>query len=330
MLFNLALEGALGELHVPLEHPERLAEPALLAYADDLAVVAATRQALVDVSTRIRDNALRFGLRISPKTNYMVVSRRTDDPAHGDALQVGLDSFERVETFKYLGVLIDHKNSLDPEIRARCLAGLRTFHSLAPHLRSKKVSVHAKVRLFETIERPAILYGAEAWTLNKDREARIAVAENRALRRAVGPIYDEDADRYVWRSNAECRRLTGAVPILNKAKKRRLQYAGHVARGSAPPATCAMLDTSPHPRGSRPHGSPRKRLFDQVAQDARSLQVADWREAALARDAWRTTTFDIEEQPDPYEAARQAAKRRKAERDADRDAARQLDFGDNP
>jgi len=60
----------------------------------------------------------------------MVVST-SEDPAHGDALQVGLDSFERVETFKNLGVLIDHKNSLDPEIRARCLAGLSTFHSLA-------------------------------------------------------------------------------------------------------------------------------------------------------------------------------------------------------
>ncbi|KAK3926620.1 LOW QUALITY PROTEIN: Craniofacial development protein 2 [Frankliniella fusca] len=265
MHFNLALEGALGELHVPLERPEHLQHPALLAYADDLAVVADTRQALVEVCTRVRDNALRFGLRISPKTNFMVVSRRTEDPAHGDALQVGLDSFERVETFKYLGVLIDHKNSLDPEIRARCLGGLRTFHSLAPHLRSKKVSVRAKVRLFEAIERPAILYGAEAWTLNKEREARIAVAENRALRRAVGPIYDEEADRYVWRSNAECRRLT---------------------------------------------------------------EVADWREAVQTRDAWRTFTLGIEEQPDPYEAARQAAKRRKAERDAARDAARQLDLGD--
>jgi len=312
----------------PLEHPELLPEPALLAFADDLAVLASSRQALGDVSARIRDNALRFGLRLSPKTNFMVVSRRTEDPAHGDALQVGLDSFERVETFKYLGVLIDHKNSLDPEIRARCLAGLRTFHSLAPHLRSKKVSVHAKVRLFETIERPAVLYGAEAWTLTKEREARIAVAETRALRRAVGPKHDEEADRYVWRSNEECRQRTGVVPILNKARKRRLQYAGHIARGSAPPATRAMLNTTGHQRGARPRGSPRKRLFDQVARDARSLQVADWREAAQHRDAWRASTFGVEEQPDPYEAARQAAKRRKAEREAARDAARQLDLGD--
>ncbi|KAK3932139.1 Putative uncharacterized transposon-derived protein, partial [Frankliniella fusca] len=197
--------------------PQKLVDiirPALLAYTDDLAVVAATRQALVDVSARIRDNALRFGLRISPKTNFMVVSRRTDDPAHGDALQVGIDSFERVETFKYLGVLIDRKNSLDPEIRARCQAGLRTFHSLAPHLRSKRVLVRARVRLFETIKRPAILYGAEAWTFKQ--------GPGGAHRRAVGPIYDEEVDRYVWWSNAECRRLTGAVPIIKKAKKRRL------------------------------------------------------------------------------------------------------------
>ncbi|KAE8738306.1 hypothetical protein FOCC_FOCC016216 [Frankliniella occidentalis] len=91
MLFNLALQGALGPLFVLLVRPELLEEPALLAYADDLAVAASSRQALVDLCTRVRDNALRFGLRISPKTNYMVVSRNPDDPGTPVTVRAGND-----------------------------------------------------------------------------------------------------------------------------------------------------------------------------------------------------------------------------------------------
>lgn len=123
-----------------------------------------------------------------------------------------------------------------------------------------------------------ILYGAESWTMNN--------ALRRAPARSGQCTTNEERDRYVWRSNEECRRVTKVkvVPIINKAKKSRLQYAAHAARGSAPPATCAacaMLDPTPHRPRSRPRGSPRKRLFfDPDAQDARSLNIAYWKEAA--------------------------------------------------
>ena len=71
---------------------------------------------------------------------------------------------------------------MEPEVRQRALAGMRAFHSLAPHLKSTRVSRNTKARLYKSIVRPAAIYGAETWTLSRETEARMAVMENNALR----------------------------------------------------------------------------------------------------------------------------------------------------
>ncbi|KAK3920202.1 Putative uncharacterized transposon-derived protein [Frankliniella fusca] len=177
----------------------------ILAFADDLAVAAASKEELVAFCGEIERNAARFGLKISPKTEYMVVSRRPRDVK-------------------------------------------------------------------------------------------------------------------------EIRELSGVQPILNATKNIRLQYHGHLARGTAPASTRAMLETSPHAKGSRPRGPPPCRLRDQVAKDAAALGIEDWREEAQDRTEWRNNTKRIPDFPDPYEERRVQAKRRKAEREAAGEAAREHSY----
>ncbi|KAK3923066.1 Putative uncharacterized transposon-derived protein [Frankliniella fusca] len=199
----------------------------------------------------------------------------------------------------------------------------RAYFSLAPQLKSSRVSRATKARLYTSIIRPVMTYGAETWSMSADSERRLAVAENDALRRVAGPVFHESRQRWGFRNNKEIRELSGVQPILNATKKIRLQYHGHLARGSAPAPTRAMLETSPHAKGSRPRGPPPRRLRDQVAKDAAALGIEDWREEAQDRTEWRNNTKRILDFPDPYEERRVQAKRRKAEREAAREAARE-------
>ncbi|KAK3907498.1 Retrovirus-related Pol polyprotein from type-1 retrotransposable element R2 [Frankliniella fusca] len=124
-LFNLALEGAIGDLHQDQEHPELLEQPAILAFADDLAVAAETKEELAAFSGEIERNAARLGLKLSPKTGFMVVTRRPQDPRHGNQLRVGPHVFKRVTAFKCLGSTVSEDGKMYKEFRQRVLGGLR-------------------------------------------------------------------------------------------------------------------------------------------------------------------------------------------------------------
>ena len=76
-----------------------------------------------------RDNAARYGLSIPSKTEFMAVSRNTEDPAHGDGLQVGDTTYRRVENSKYLGSIINEKNNIGEEVRARTLSAMASYHA---------------------------------------------------------------------------------------------------------------------------------------------------------------------------------------------------------
>jgi hypothetical protein len=48
-----------------------------------------------------------------------------------------------------------------------------------------------KIRIYETIILPVVLYGCESWSLTLREEHRLRVFENRVLRRIFGPKRDE-------------------------------------------------------------------------------------------------------------------------------------------
>jgi hypothetical protein len=59
-----------------------------------------------------------------------------------------------------------------------------------------KLSKNVKIKLYETLILPIILYGCETWSLTLREEHRLRVFENRELRRIFGPKREEDGS---WR-----------------------------------------------------------------------------------------------------------------------------------
>jgi hypothetical protein len=63
------------------------------------------------------------------KTKYMVMSRDQNARQNGN-IQIGNESFETVERFKYLRTTLTNQNSIHDEIKSRFKSGNADHHSL--------------------------------------------------------------------------------------------------------------------------------------------------------------------------------------------------------
>src|SRR6218665_3186362 len=91
--------------------------------------------------------------------------------------------------------------------------------------REKSISIATKMKLYYALLVPVLLYGSECWRLMKEDERRLLVAEMSWLRRIIGRSRIEKV------RNEQTRKEPGAEEtVVQKIKKRRLQWFGHVER----------------------------------------------------------------------------------------------------
>jgi hypothetical protein len=63
---------------------------------------------------------------------------------------------------------------------------------------SRLLSTATKIVLYKTLTRPAVSYGAEAWTLTEREEQAVLIFEMKIFRRICGPKYENGG----WKSRA--------------------------------------------------------------------------------------------------------------------------------
>ena len=170
------------------------------------------------------------------------------------------------------------------DIKARIMAGNRSYYSVLPLLRSKAVSRTTKIRLYKTITRPVVLCGSEAWCLMANDEKKLRIWEMKVLRKIFGPICV--AGYWRSRTNEEVRQLYGELDMVTEIKKGRFRWLGHVERMSEERVVKRLYQNTPE--GSRSVGRPSLRWMDDVREDLRMMGVTNWRIRSHRRDDWKT------------------------------------------
>jgi hypothetical protein len=84
-------------------------------------------------------------------------------------------TFERVNSFVYLGTLITSDNNISAEINNRITLANRSYFRLVNTLKAKDINRKHKVIIYKAFIKPVLMYGAEAWVLSKADEARLGV-----------------------------------------------------------------------------------------------------------------------------------------------------------
>jgi hypothetical protein len=91
--------------------------------------------------------------------------------------------YEKVESFKYLGAMITSLNDTETEIKSTIAVGNKCCYALGTVLKRRSISQSIKIRLYKTIIRSVVIYGAETWTVTSKMEKMLMTWERKILRK---------------------------------------------------------------------------------------------------------------------------------------------------
>ncbi|CAM4630150.1 unnamed protein product [Leuciscus chuanchicus] len=242
-----------------------------LRFADDIVLIGCSA---VDVQQRLdqlNQAGARFGLKINlVKTKWMRNDQVADTTLHVDPHQL-----QQVDSYIYLGqeLTTDHKIGRDLARRRRAV--WVSFGSIAKTANNRAIDPDIRAALFNSTVLPAMLYGAETWTMTAADRLKLAVTEHAIERRMIG-VQQTDHVR-----NEQLRAMTrvdDVVDLANKAKKR---WAGHLMRRTDERWTREVTVWLPIDI-KRPRGRPATRWRDLLRQDLGH----NWMRLAQDRQTW--------------------------------------------
>ena len=134
------------------------------------------------------------------------------------------EELERVTHFKYLGASMEAEGGMETEIPKRVGTGWRNCKKCCGVLCDRRIPVKLKGKVYKTVIKPEMLYGAETWATTKRQGKRIEVTEMRMLPWMCG-VTRKDKIR-----NEHIRGTTRVAQASKKITERRLIWYGHVMR----------------------------------------------------------------------------------------------------
>ena len=167
LLFGLyldELEKLLEDAYNDIDCP-RIADIllAILLFADDIALFSYSMQGLqkqLDILAAFCD-ARGLTVNVSKTKTLVFENRRSEVPP----FQYAGNSIERVDEFKYLGILMHGTKGLSPAIEFLCKAARRAMFGL--QRRCQQLGIHdpvLKCKLFDTLVKPIMCYCCEIWS----------------------------------------------------------------------------------------------------------------------------------------------------------------------
>nr|KAG5693183.1 hypothetical protein BaRGS_014073 [Batillaria attramentaria] len=198
-----------------------------------------------DKTTRLEATSAGTGLKINrKKTELMKINTTANTP-----VTVGGEPIREVESFVYLGSVVDGQGGTDRDVTARIGKARAAMVMLKNVWASKVVSIRTKLRIFNSNVKSVLLYGCETWRTTKTLQQKIQTFLNTCLRRIFNIRWPEKV------RNEELWERAGQEPVAKQILRRKWGWIGHTLRKPASSTTRQALTWNP--QGKRKRGRPR-------------------------------------------------------------------------
>nr|KAG5686382.1 hypothetical protein BaRGS_018690 [Batillaria attramentaria] len=216
-----------------------------LDFADDLALLSHSHSQMQAKTTCLEATSAGTGLKINrKKTELMKINTTANTP-----VTVGGEPIREVESFVYLGSVVDGQGGTDRDVTARIGKARAAMVMLKNVWASKVVSIRTKLRIFNSNVKSVLLYGCETWRTTKTMQQKIQTFLNTCLRRIFNIRWPEKI------RNEELWERAGQEPVAKQILRRKWGWIGHTLRKPASSTTRQALTWNP--QGKRKRGRPR-------------------------------------------------------------------------
>ncbi|VDP24699.1 unnamed protein product [Schistosoma margrebowiei] len=184
-----------------------------LDFADDLALLSHTHEQMQTKTASEAAVSASVGLSIhKEKTRVLKFKAENSNPITLDG-----ETLEDVESFTYLGNIIDEQGGSDADVKARIGKARAAFLQLKNIWNSKQLSTNIIVRIFNTNVKAVLLYRAETWRTTTTTIKKVRVFINSCLRKIPNIHWpDTISNSLFWES-------TNQLPAEEEIRKRRLK-----------------------------------------------------------------------------------------------------------
>ena len=136
-------------------------------YADDTRLMAESEEELKNLLMKVKEESEKVGLKLNiQKTKIMACSPIT-------SWQIDEETVDTVADFMFLGSKITADGDCSHEIKRCLLLGRKVMTILDSILKSRDITLSAKVCLVKAMVFPVVMYGWESWTIKKAECRRI-------------------------------------------------------------------------------------------------------------------------------------------------------------
>lgn len=227
---------------------------AILAYADDVVLMANSEEGLQHNLNIWNKEQLKRGLKINPtKTETMVISKEHVE----HSIKLDNTALKQVKEFKYLGAVLSEDGKPDKDLNTRIAASGRLYHALnRAFLGKNEISTKTKLAVYNSTYVPTLTYGCESWALTRSRNNRLQAMEMRYFRRVAGKTRRDRVRNQTLRTNLQVQPLTEVVD------RNKMRWFGHLVRMEDQRIPKQMLEA--RTQGRRPRGRPRMKWMDSI------------------------------------------------------------------
>ena len=231
-----------------------------LDFADDIALLSHNQKQMQEKSKTVYEVAATTGLRVSiKKTKVMKVNAKSTSHIcmNGNIL-------EEVDTFRYLGSIVDKNGGTDEDVKARIGKARTAFVMLGKIWKASNISIKTKLKLFNSNVKSVLLYGAETWRTTKRTISKIQAFLNNCLRRILNIRWPEKI------SNDQLWQTTQETPAVQQILRKKWGWIGHTLR--KPPTSITRQALKWNPQGKRKPGRPRNSRSRDTKAEMEKMQ----------------------------------------------------------
>jgi hypothetical protein len=178
ILFNTTMNFLVSDLM------EKLLET--LPFADDYAMIDEDVSRLQEVLNEWRERLESNGLRISRTKSEYLFCPFNDPLAPSPDLMLDSIIVPHCKSFKYLGGIVNQNCDCDEDVNHRTSVAWLKWRDHSSMFCDPKLPPKLKGRLYTSVVRPAMTYGATTWSLSNRHEKKMTATEMKMLRMSCG------------------------------------------------------------------------------------------------------------------------------------------------